>query len=76
MGYNPSMPIYEFTCEACGKTFDELVPASRADASVPCPECGGKKTRKNLSTFAAGGSRPSPEGSGGAGCGPSRGRIG
>ena len=63
------MPIYEFTCESCGKTFDELVPASRADAPVPCPGCGAKKTRRNISTFASGGG--ARDSSPGGGCGPS-----
>ncbi len=70
-----SMPIYEFTCEKCGATFDELLSPARRKGAVPCPSCGAGKTRQNLSSFAArsSGSKPGP--SGGGGCAP-RGRMG
>ncbi|MBU2490940.1 MAG: zinc ribbon domain-containing protein [Proteobacteria bacterium] len=43
------MPIYEYQCEACGKTFEEIVRIS--DNNPPaCPKCGNKDTRRLLST--------------------------
>lgn len=37
------MPIYEFSCQDCGKKFEELV----FDETIPpCPECGSHKTKK------------------------------
>jgi len=45
------MPIYEYTCDDCGKDFDALV--SSASAKNPCPHCGSKKVTKQFSTFAA-----------------------
>jgi len=64
------MPIYEYTCKQCGATFEELLPLSRANDPVSCPECGARETGKNLSTFSArGGSSPSGSSSSPGGCG-------
>jgi putative FmdB family regulatory protein len=43
------VPIYEFTCEACGETFEEL---TRADELPPCPSCGAAEPRRLLSQVA------------------------
>jgi putative FmdB family regulatory protein len=45
------MPIYEFRCAACERTFEALVRAR--DAGVRCPHCNGAKLSRELSTFAA-----------------------
>lgn len=43
------MPLYEYECRGCGKTFEALVDASR----VPrCPGCHGEDLKKLLSVFA------------------------
>ncbi|HMV55047.1 MAG TPA: zinc ribbon domain-containing protein [Rhodocyclaceae bacterium] len=45
------MPIYEYTCSACGKDFEQLV---RSSGPAPaCPGCHSTDLRKKLSTFAA-----------------------
>ncbi|HOK09789.1 MAG TPA: zinc ribbon domain-containing protein [Candidatus Hydrogenedens sp.] len=44
------MPLFEYTCKECNKTFELLV--KNADVKVTCPECGSKKTEKSLSHFA------------------------
>jgi putative FmdB family regulatory protein len=45
------MPIHEYTCDACGHEFEELV---RTDGQkILCPKCGGAKLARKLSTFAA-----------------------
>lgn len=41
------MPLYEYQCDACKIVFEELVFGE--PGCVPCPKCGGKKTRKLLS---------------------------
>ena len=41
------MPIYEFSCELCEARFEALVPAGTD--SVPCAECGAKRTARVLS---------------------------
>jgi putative FmdB family regulatory protein len=43
------MPIYEFKCEDCKHCFEKLV--FRGDEKyIVCPECGGEKTQKMMST--------------------------
>ena len=37
------MPLYEFACQSCDHTFEELV---FAGDEVACPECHGKKIEK------------------------------
>jgi len=32
------MPIYEFRCTTCDKTFEKL--SSMSESSAPCPTCG------------------------------------
>lgn len=37
------MPLLQYACPHCGKTFDELV--KKYDDNVNCPACGGKAER-------------------------------
>jgi putative FmdB family regulatory protein len=51
------MPIYEYTCQACNKKFDQLartMTSTDQQDKVPCPECGSKKTARAMSVFAVG----------------------
>ena len=41
------MPIYEYTCERCGKEFECLV--FRSDDTPECPECNCAKVNRLLS---------------------------
>lgn len=50
------MPMFEFTCEKCHKTFEELVFTNNEEANVVCPACQCTKVSKQLSAFAVGGS--------------------
>ncbi|MBD3257775.1 zinc ribbon domain-containing protein [candidate division GN15 bacterium] len=62
------MPIFEYKCNDCDETFEELV--SSKDSAVPCPKCGSSNTHKLLSVFAAsGGSWSAAPSCGGGGCG-------
>lgn len=45
------MPIYEYTCDACGEAFEVLVSSSGVKSA--CPKCGSKKISRQFSTFAA-----------------------
>jgi len=55
------MPLYEFQCTECDRSFEELVRSASAIAEVKCPECGSEHVRRQVSTFASklsgGGSR-------------------
>ena len=57
------MPLYEYRCKACGRTFEKLRRMSEADQGVECPECRSEEAQRVLSTFATGA------------CGPSGGRF-
>lgn len=56
------MPIYEYRCTKCGKTFDLLRRFTQTDEDVICPECESEQVERILSGFATGGC-----GSGGGG---------
>ncbi len=45
------MPIYEFKCEECGKSFEELIFKKEDEKKITCPYCGSKKVEKVLSSF-------------------------
>jgi len=70
------MPIYEYSCTACGADFDQLVRASDTPA---CPYCESQKLERRMSAAAfsgtasksAGSSLPMAGGSGGGCCGGS-----
>lgn len=47
------MPIYEFTCEDCGETFEELVFSASKTDEVVCPACQSKRVAKLISLFAS-----------------------
>jgi putative FmdB family regulatory protein len=41
------MPLFDYQCAACGRTFEHLVRGR--ESAVSCPACGGAKVRKLLS---------------------------
>jgi putative FmdB family regulatory protein len=64
------MPMYEFKCDKCNHTFEELLTTYELKKEMPkCPECGSKKTKKQVSKI-------SSNDSGYGGCGPVRGGFG
>jgi putative FmdB family regulatory protein len=67
------VPLYEFTCEESGATFEELVSAGLDLSGVTCPECGSEDIEKLVSRFASGGTSARSGGSGS--CGPGSGRF-
>lgn len=46
------MPIYEFTCAACGTAFEVTRSFSQATDPATCPRCGGEG-RREYSLFAS-----------------------
>jgi putative FmdB family regulatory protein len=73
------MPIFEYSCDACGHHFEKIIlsPSAPDVLSVACPGCGSAGVTRRLSTFAAhsgGGSTGRDSGgqsgpTGGGGCG-------
>jgi putative FmdB family regulatory protein len=49
------MPLYEYRCQECGRTFEKLRRMSDADAGTECPYCESDEVRRQMSTFATGG---------------------
>jgi putative FmdB family regulatory protein len=49
------MPIYEYRCETCGRTFEKLRRMQDADQNLQCPYCESETVERQLSTFATGG---------------------
>ena len=47
------MPIYEYACKACDRTFEELVLRRSDEDDVRCPKCKGKRVEKLVSRPAA-----------------------
>ena len=39
------MPIFDYSCTACGKRFDLLI---RGKETASCPKCGSQELEKNL----------------------------
>lgn len=46
------MPIYEYRCNACGRTFAFLYGVSRDSRDPACPACGGKELSRLISRVA------------------------
>ena len=67
------MPIFEFVCQQCQDTFEELMSFADMEAGeAACPKCGSRKVARALSSFATGqgGGQAAPA-CGGGGCGSS-----
>lgn len=46
------MPLYEFYCEKCNKTFElQLSLATFEKGNYSCPECKSRKVKKQISPF-------------------------
>jgi putative FmdB family regulatory protein len=76
------MPMYEFYCQACETSFDQMTPMNARDQKVACPKCGSKKTGRKLSVVSVGAGKEAAGGggghvhSGGCGCGKPMGSCG
>ena len=44
------MPLYEYLCEDCERSFERLSSIAGADDAL-CPSCGGSDTRRLLSVI-------------------------
>ncbi len=45
------MPIYEFRCLNCGKSFEKLIFKKEEEREQKCPYCGSEKVEKLISGF-------------------------
>jgi putative FmdB family regulatory protein len=65
------MPIYEYACQDCGRSFEELIIRRSDEADVACPSCKSRQVGRQMSRPAAygGGSGGGGHSHGGS-CGP------
>jgi putative FmdB family regulatory protein len=47
------MPIFEYECTRCGKTYDVLHKGKELEEDIECPHCGSKEYVKLMSVPAA-----------------------
>ena len=45
------MPIYEYKCSKCKKSFSVLQKAGTTEKDTVCPDCGSNTVKKLLSAF-------------------------
>ena len=62
------MPIYEYICEDCGKQFESLRSMKDADEPIPCVQCKGDHTNRQVSVFYAQSGGRVVAGNNGGGC--------
>lgn len=62
------MPVYEYTCENCGRTFDLFVRSATRRSEPRCPDCESTNVKKAVSLFGIAGGGGRSEAS--ASCGP------
>ncbi len=64
------MPLYEYTCLECHRSFDVFKKFSEADEPAPCPRCGSEETVRHLPVFVvhSSGGAASTEVASGGGC--------
>lgn len=60
------MPLFEYICQDCGRSFEKIVP--RYNSPADCPHCNSEQVEKQLSVFAVAGGN-SESASEGPGCG-------
>jgi putative FmdB family regulatory protein len=56
------MPMYEYRCQTCGKSFELLRRMQDADSGAKCPDCDSEECERLLSTFATSGCGTSSSG--------------
>jgi putative FmdB family regulatory protein len=42
------MPLYEYSCDNCGNTFEKF---ERTEGDATCPECGSEAVTREVGSF-------------------------
>jgi len=50
------MPIYEYRCKSCGRSYSELVRMGTRPEEVRCPHCEAYQSERLFSAFSTSGS--------------------
>jgi putative FmdB family regulatory protein len=64
------MPIYEYRCSECSRTFEKIIWNTK-DEKVQCPYCKGEKVIRQLSAFSMSGTQSGKGVTMPSSCGPS-----
>lgn len=64
------MPVYEYSCDACGKKFELFVRSASQSSCPVCPRCSSDQVHKSISLFGVGGASEGGQTAIGASCGP------
>ena len=64
------MPLYEYLCGECSKSFTILQKTQVKPGDTLCPYCGDTDVQKQFSTFASKGTGSSESSDGGQSCPP------
>ena len=62
------MPIYEFICSNCNKSFDKLCSLKDDLSKIRCEFCESQNIKKKMSAFATSGNRDEHDHQGGSSC--------
>lgn len=62
------MPLYEYECEKCGRSFEVRQSLGKDGTDLECPSCGNRGPRRVISSFNCSGSGDSGFLGGGSGC--------
>lgn len=46
------MPLYQYSCEACGEAFEKQLRMSESGETQSCPACDSRETRKRIGAVA------------------------
>jgi len=47
----PSMPVYDYVCNDCQKTFELVLSLKEHDTEIKCPKCGSKNVEQEVTAF-------------------------
>ena len=64
------MPIYEFRCDSCGHSFEELIFRQSEVEQLVCPKCGKQQVNRLMSAFSSTSGSSAGTGGAAARCGP------
>jgi putative FmdB family regulatory protein len=48
------MPIYEYKCQQCGSSFEQIRSIAERDKDLLCPKCHSTRVERQLSVFSYG----------------------
>jgi putative FmdB family regulatory protein len=48
-----SMPVYDYACSDCHKTFERVLTLREHDGQIKCPHCGGRNVVQEAAAFYA-----------------------